>query len=180
MSKSRLLAGLILLQLLSLLTITQSWYQVSMKVNGSDTKLGDFDGVTSYPLSMTLALFGLAAMAVAVLSRNKRWGVGIASAVNLTLAIMLAFQVAHKNISALDSQLDRLTGIAKTHGLDTVSVEITLFPWISILLSTIIALAGGYLALTKWPASDIRYTAKTKGAADSPTDAIGIWDQQRP
>ena len=180
MNKSRLLAILVMLQLISLLTITQSWYQVSMSINDKQTSLGEFDGVASYPLAMTLALFCLAALAVAALSRNKRWGVAVASLVNLVLAFWLIIQVSQRNISALDSQLDRLTGIAKTHGLDSVSVELTIYPWLSIIVFLLIAALGTYLAASKWPASSAKYSASSRAKSESPSDAIGIWDQQRP
>jgi hypothetical protein len=99
------------------------------------------------------------------------------------LAIVLS-QIATKTISALDPQLDRLTGIANTHGIKDVTVSIATAPWLWAATVAVAAiwLVFGLVWQQKWQKHENtdRYDAAKpakKKSADIST--IEIWDNQR-
>ena len=186
MNKSKTLALALALQLLSLLLLTQEWVAVSMAGEKGSVSLGNFDGATTYPVAMPLSLFALAAIVVSAISQRftRISAMTLAAIANAgALAIVLS-QVATKSISALDPQLDRLTGIANTHGIKDLTVSIASAPWLWAATVAVAAiwLMFGLVWQQKWQSKEKtdRYTTgkpSRKKSADIST--IEIWDNQR-
>jgi Tryptophan-associated transmembrane protein (Trp_oprn_chp) len=186
MNKSKTLAIALALQLLSLLLLTQEWVGVSMAGENSSVSLGNFDGATTYPIAMPLSLFALSAIVVSAISQRltRISAISLAAISNASALTIVLSQVAIKSISALDPQLDRLTGIANTHGIKDVTVSIAAAPWLwaATLAIAAIWLLFGLVWQGQWQRQEKtdRYTTgkpSKKKSADIST--IEIWDNQR-
>lgn len=179
MNNRRLHLILFAIQLLNLLLLTQTWFSIAMKVNGANSTLGDFDATATYALAMPSSLLAAAATLVAFLvaGKAKRVVLGFIALVTAVLGAWLGLQVFNRNIAGLDSQLDKLTGIAKTHGIDNLQVQVGFAPWTWLAITGLIVLLGGYLATNRalWvvrqPVAPVK---KTKAAS-----TIDLWEQQR-
>jgi hypothetical protein len=167
------------MQLLALLLLTQNWYSVAMNINGNSTELGSFDGATTYPASMPAILLGLAAAVISflVVGWSRRIVFLTGSLVNLLLAFWLSLQISTKNIAALDVQLDRLTGIAKTHGVSGLSVSVTLYPWLWLAAAIITSAIALRLAVSK--TAFVKQGSNKRSSKGEQLTAIDIWEQQR-
>lgn len=186
MSKSKTIALALALQLLGLITLTQTWVSVSMASEGKSNSLGEFDGATTYPIAMPIALFAIAAVLIAAISRrlNRLIALALASVAELGALAFVMPQVLTRAISALDNQLDRLTGIANTHGIEDVSVSYSWAPWLWAFATLIAAtwLAFACLKQGSWQqqeTSDRYSTAKPAKKNKADTSTIEIWDSQR-
>ena len=186
MTKSRTLALALILQLLSLMALTQTWVSVSMANEGKSISLGEFDGATTYPIAMPLALFAVAAVLIAAISRRLSRLIALALATLAEIAglALVLPQVFTSSISALDSQLARLTGIANTHGIDDVSVATSWAPafWALTALLASILLTFSCFKQSSWRQQDSvdKYsTAKPSKKNKADTSTIEIWDSQR-
>lgn len=186
MTRGRALTIAITLQLLSVLALTQSWFQISMAPSGNTVQLGAYDGSTTYPAAMPLHLLGLAATMFATLTvRFARLLVlAIASLVSLLSLAFVGVSALSKQISALDGALDRLTGIANTHGISELSVETTFWFAVWIVCEFVVTF---WLILTiiwqsKWQTTAIADASgkQTKSAKSrNASSTIELWDQQR-
>ncbi|MBP6043425.1 MAG: Trp biosynthesis-associated membrane protein [Rhodoluna sp.] len=186
MTKSKTIALALALQLLGLIALTQTWVSISMASEGKTTSLGDFDGSTTYPTAMPLALFAISAVFIAAISRRvtRVTALALASLAELGALAFVLPQVLTRSISALDSQLDRLTGIANTHGIEDVSVSYSSAPWLWALAALLSAiwLAFALFKQGSWQQQETtdRYsTAKTAKKNKADTSTIEIWDSQR-
>lgn len=188
MSRPRALAIALAPQLLALLVLAQPWFKVSMQVDGSTVELGSFDGATTFAATSPIALLSLAALSVVAISAAKTRIAALIILIssNFAALISIAPMILQKHISALDSELDRLTGIANTHGLSNVTVTSSGFEylWIASVAVTIV-LGVWLLRLSKgWsnedksavgtPRSGSRRVSKAK-----PQSSIDLWDNQR-
>lgn len=186
MTKSKTIALALALQLLGLILLTQAWVTISMASEGKSSLLGDFDGATTYPTAMPIALFAIAAVLIAAISHRvtRLVALTLASLAELVALALVLPQVLTQSISALDSQLDRLTGIANTHGIEDVSVSYSLAPWIWA-FSTLLAaiwLAFAWFKQGSWQQQETadRYsTAKPAKKIKADTSTIELWDSQR-
>jgi hypothetical protein len=181
MTSRRLLALLLALQFLALLLLTQTWFTISMRRNGSLTSLGEFDGATTYSSAMPTTLFAIASCLVALLTKTKtkRVFLGLAALASTWLAIFLSLQVLVRNVSGLDPQLERLTGIAKTHGVTDLTIQTSLFPWMWLVVTALEIACAAWLAISGavWSvALPNNHLVKAKRA---PTSTIELWEQQR-
>ena len=186
MTKTRSLALALVLGLLALLLLTQSWFDISMAPNQSVVSLGSFDGASTYPVAMPLALFSLAALLVAAISIKRMQLVALILAlIAVTASLFLVIPaLAARNISALDQQLARLTGIANSHGISDLTVDSTYAGIAWIIAQSVL---GIWLVISvyrqpKWSNSDrSRYQKSTVngGKEKLDTSSIGLWDSQR-
>ena len=182
MSNRRLVALLLALQLLALLLLTQTWFSISILINGKKTVLGDFDATQSYAISMssTLLLLAMTLVIFLVSAPIARILLGFSTFISLALGVWLVpIQASSKNISELDGQLARLTGIAKTHGVTGLEIEISFTPWLWFLVSLLAALLAGYLSVSAKGWVKALTPNKGKGKSANPTSAIDLWDAQR-
>lgn len=186
MNRSKTLVLALALQLLSLLLLTQEWVAVSMAGEKGSVSLGNFDGATTYPVAMPLSLFALAAIVVSAISQRftRISAMALAAISNASALAIILSQVITKSISALDPQLDRLTGIANTHGIKDVTVSIATAPWMwaTTVAAAAIWLVFGLVWQKKWQRQEKtdRYaTAKPSKKKSADTSTIEIWDSQR-
>lgn len=184
MTKQRLLATALLFQLLALVLLVQTWFTLSMVIEDRPLELGAFDGSSAFPVSMPFALLALSALLVALISN----GFALASALSLTslsnlanLALVLPL-IAAQDLSALASQLDRLTGIANTHGLDDLGVDQSLLPfaWIAVTLVSALIPAISLKHVGKWQSARFdRVGTANKSKRTPAVSTIDLWDNQR-
>jgi hypothetical protein len=188
MSRPRALSIALAPQLLALIVLAQPWFKVYMLVDGKNVELGSFDGATTFPSTSPIALLSLAALSVVAISAAKTRvaAVLILITANLTALILITPMILQKQISALDTELDRLTGIANTHGLSNVTVSSTGFEYVW-LASLAITVAVGFwlLRLSKgWSNEDKSTSArpdrpKQSGSRVKTQSSIDLWDNQR-
>jgi hypothetical protein len=135
---------------------------------------------------MPLSLFALAAIVVSAISQRltRISAMSLAAISNASALAIILSQVTTKSISALDPQLDRLTGIANTHGIKDVTVSIATAPWMWAATVAVAAiwLGSGLVWQKKWQRQEKtdRYaTAKPSKKKSADTSTIEIWDSQR-
>ena len=184
MNKRRLLGLAIVLQLLALLTLVQDWYLPSMQIEGRNVDLGSFDGATTFAVSMPLSLLALAALLVAAISG----GFALFSALtlmglaNLGNLVLVGGLLLRRDLSSLDSQLDRLTGIANTHGLSDLTTDQTSYPiaWLALTISCLAASLTSIVSARRWlTASKDKAQATNPAKPQPPASSIDLWDSQR-
>jgi len=188
MSRPRALSIALAPQLLALIVLAQPWFSVSMLVEGENVQLGSFDGATTFPSTSPIALLSLAALSVVAISAAKTRvaAILILIAANFSAVIFIAPMILQKQISALDTELDRLTGIANTHGLSNVTVTSSSleFVWLACLAITVV-LGFWMLRLSRgWTNEDKSTSARSDGAKPRGSRAktessIDLWDNQR-
>ncbi len=182
MPNRRLVALLLFLQLLGLLLLTQPWFEISMEVDGKNSELGAFDGSQSYSITMSASLLLLAITLVVFLVAkiSARILMAVSSLLSAFLGMWIVLlQVLSKSVSELDSQLERLTGIAKTHGISGLEIDVSMYPWFWLATCLIGSILSGYLATSTggWSKPDLQKNTAKK--AKTPTSAIDLWDAQR-
>jgi hypothetical protein len=183
-NRSRSVALALAFQALALLALSQDWFSISMKVDGAFLELGSYNGASAYPVASPLALLSLAALSIVAISTGMTQRVAIAiTAISpiMTLAIVLPLAIRN-DVSALDAQLDRLTGIANTHGLQDLGIAATamIAPWA--LLTTLVAIFGVWMLFlaSRWQNLDRGVTIKKQPPSKaSPKTSIDLWDEQR-
>ena len=188
MSRPRALSIALAPQLLALIVLAQPWFKISMLVDGKNAELGSFDGATTFPSTSPIALLSLAALSVVAISAAKTRVAAILILItaNLSALILITPMILQKQISALDNELDRLTGIANTHGLSNVTVSSTGFEffWLASLAITV-AVGFWLLRLSKgWSNEDKSTSArpdrpKQRGSRVKTQSSIDLWDNQR-
>ncbi|MFM6963090.1 MAG: Trp biosynthesis-associated membrane protein [Micrococcales bacterium] len=194
MNQSRALALLAALQLLSILLLTQTWFSISMAPNGQSVVLGDYSGADANPSAMATSLFLLVGILVIAFTSSiaKTVALAVVTAVAAALASFVAFALISKNISALDSALDKLTGIAQTHGINDLTIEQSPSPIIWLASQTLVALVAlaALVYQRRWADQAAARkaklqqetglnTAKSKKTLEPQTSAIDLWDDQR-
>ena len=189
MNKNRALALALVLQVSALLILSQPWFRVSMQVDGASVELGSFDGASTYPVSSPLALLGLAALSIVAISasRTRFAAILIAALSEITALIAVIPLFVASDITALDGQLDRLTGIANTHGLQDLEILATPFGWIWIVISaSSLCYLLWMLQLSKsWSNQDKATSSRAKSLKQGtrhkgePKGSIELWDDQR-
>ncbi len=184
MTKSRSLALALAPQLLALIALAQPWFTISMLVDNSNVELGAFDGAKTFATASPLALLALAALAVAAISAAKTRLVAIALiAVSSLLSLsFLVPRILAQDVSSLDSQLDRLTGIANTHGLDEVSISASSWPfiWAALTFASLLFSIWMLRSASAWASEDkSRVSARSKSKDRRTATSIDLWDEQR-
>ena len=187
MSKSRAIATLLALQLLALLLITQTWYSISMAPNGHTVTLGDYTGVDAYASAMPTSLFVLTALLVVGFTVKVARVIALSAALLGALAVtLLTLQaILVRNISALDSSLDRLTGIAQTHGISdlTISQSVYAWLWVAVELLLCLVLAASLYWQKGWKAEPkptaVEAAGKPRKTTKQQKSTIELWDEQR-
>lgn len=179
MNNRRIQLLLLALELLGLLLLTQTWFSVRMDLNGTKTNLGEFDAIATYAIAMPASLLCAAAVLTGFLVSGlaKRMILGFAATIRAIVTLWLALQVTGQNIAGLDIQLDRLTGIAKTHGIKELSVATGLAPWLWLAVSALGVVVAGYLAIRPWPLA--LEGKQRKGVPRQVASTIDLWEQQR-
>jgi hypothetical protein len=97
-------------------------------------------------------------------------------------AFLLAPRIIGADISGLATQIEQLTGIAATHGIDDLTIVVLPWAWISLAsLALLVAIEVTFLLTERrWPkkvAKSDRY--QTGQTAKDENDTIGLWDSQR-
>lgn len=186
MTRGKALGLALVLQLLAILLLTQTWFEVLMAPNGKLVTLGSFDGATTYPAAMPLQLFALAATVFALLTRGAVRAVvlGLAALAPVASVVTIGLAAMNKQISALDSQLDRLTGIANTHGISGLTVNASTFTvlWLACEVVTALWLAASAWMSGNWKQNEAaQRTERAKSAkpGKSAKSTIDLWDDQR-
>lgn len=181
MTNQRILGGLLLLQGLNILLITQTWFTVEMEINGALASLGSFDAASAYAIAMPSSLLVGAALIVAFLLKGvaRSLVIAFASLATLAGAVWLTFQVVQRNVSGLDGQLEKITGIANTHGVESLTVSVSVAPWIWLATCLLSVLAGLYLSANRrgWVSSSTKTRSAQKTRPE--IDPIDLWEQQR-
>jgi hypothetical protein len=190
MTKSRSLAIALALQVAALLSLSQTWFVISMTADDSLVQLGAFDGASAYPAAASLSLLNLAALAIVAISSSKTRTIAIAiTAVSSLAALVVILPMAlNMDVSALDGQLDRLTGIANTHGLQSLDISSSAFVvlWVVSTLLSLIFSVWLLRSSRQWSNED-RAALSTqqsnrvarKAAIKKPKSSIDLWDDQR-
>jgi hypothetical protein len=160
-----------------------------MQVDGASVELGSFDGASTYPVSSPLALLGLAALSIVAISasRTRFAAILIAALSEITTLIAVIPLLVASDISALDGQLDRLTGIANTHGLQDLEILATPFGWIwTVISASSLCYLLWMLQLSKsWSNQDKATSSRAKSLKQGtrhkgePKGSIELWDDQR-
>ena len=184
MNRSRSVALALALQALALLSLSQDWFSISMKADGALVELGSYNGASAYPVASPLALLSLGALLVVAISIGITQRVAIAiTAISPIMALAIVLPLAVSNdVSALDAQLDRLTGIANTHGLQDLGIAQTAMIAIWALLTTLAAMFGVWMLFlaSRWQNLDRGVTIKKQRATKArPKTTIDLWDGQR-
>ncbi len=184
MARNRAIAILLATQLIVVLLLTQPWYSISMSPNGTLVTLGQFSGADANPSALATAIFALLAILLATFLRNAALRVCLAFVViaNSALAVFVAEALSQNRISALDGALDRLTGIAQSHGIQDLHVETSWlsFAWlVSAALSLVLAVSC-LIWQRNWLAVRAASVSKkaSKVTTTQPT-TIDLWDDQR-
>jgi hypothetical protein len=181
------------MQLLSILLLTQTWYSISMAPNGHSVVLGDYAGSDANPSAMPTLLF----VAVALLVVGFTTGVGRIIAIVAALLgsagalVLTGVATLTRNISALDSSLDRLTGIAQTHGISGLTTTQSAYAWAwlaSQLLISLLLVASlwwqrnwvpGQTRAKAGAEADAKLGAGSRKKPAAKKSAIELWDEQR-
>lgn len=186
MNKTRSVSLAFGLQVLALIAISQPWFIVSMVVEGSSASLGSFDGAKTFAIVGPLALLSIAALAVTTISAHKTRFLAVVLTALASLAALIDAvpRVLAKDISGLDGQLDRLTGIANTHGLDTLAISVSVWPylWALFTFASLLVAAWMLRLSTTWTNEDRSAAAsklKPRAKAAASTSSIDLWDDQR-
>lgn len=184
MNRARSVSLALAFQVLALLTLSQDWFTISMKADGAIVQLGSYSGASAYPVATPLALLSLAALSIVAISTGLTQRAAIAiTALSPVASIAIVLPLAiGKDVSALDSQLDRLTGIANTHGLQDLGIEQTAMIAIWAMLVAVSALTAIWMFLlaARWENLDRGVkAAKQRAAKKRPKTSIDLWDEQR-
>ena len=176
----RLLTLLLLIQLICLVILTQSWFQISMEIDRKINVLGDFDAIASYPVAMPISLLSCTAIFIAFLLQGlgRRIVLVLLAAISTLSMSFLGVQILSRDVSGLDGQLEKLTGIAKTHGVEGLSTQMTFSPWIWLAFAIISSSLSIYLAIRRQDPSSIRQQPK-KTDKSAPRSSIELWERQR-
>lgn len=186
MTKNRFLSLALLMQVILLILLVQTWFTLSMQIDSRTVSLGSFDGASAFPVTMPLALFSLVAILIALISAGKTaYAAVIATAsANLVVLALTIPSLLVLDLSALDSQLDRLTGIANTHGLDELVISTSLASpvWIVANLIAVALLLYSFRLRKSWQKVE-SITRLPNGAkrttTKEPDSTIDLWDSQR-
>jgi hypothetical protein len=105
-----------------------------------------------------------------------------ASALTAFGLIVLAGKISESDVSGLAPQIEKLTGIAATHGIKDLTILVLPFSGISLALMGLLVVVELVFLFSerRWPkrvAKSDRY--QTKQSEKEPNDTIGIWDSQR-
>ena len=183
-TKSRTLGLWALILLANYISVAQPWFGLEMAPNGTAVELGRYDGFTAYAFVSPLLLVCLAALFASAflggVGRKISGGVALA-ATGLGL-FLLAPRIFGSDISGLSTQIEKLTGIAATHGIEDLTVLVMPWAWISLAcLALLFAIESAFLmAEGRWPkkiAKSDRF--QTSQTAKDENDTIGLWDSQR-
>ena len=187
LSKQRLTFLALVLQASALILISQTWYSISMSPEGHTVVLGDYSGADANPSAM--ATSGFSAVAILVLAFSQRLALRIAAALALIANVVLGFAVAlglaNRNISALDTELDRLTGIAGTHGIKGLTIVQNSTGWVWLVIEIVLVLSLAYAAIVAPTAVRALKPSKsgkgknTTSKAKAAATTIDLWDDQR-
>jgi hypothetical protein len=183
-NRSRSVALALAFQALALLSLSQDWFSISMKADGALVELGSYNGASAYPVATPLALLSLAALSIVAISTGITQRIAIAiTAISPVAALSIVLPLAVSNdVSALDAQLDRLTGIANTHGLQDLGIAQTAMITIWALLTALSAVAAVWMLFlsSRWQNLDRGVTIKKQRATKArPKTTIDLWDEQR-
>lgn len=180
---------LITLQLLNLLLLTQNWYSISMAPNGQSVTLGDYTGADANPSAMASTSFALVAILVVGFTAGLARLIAIILALlaDVALTVFVGMAIVHQNISALDSTLDRLTGIAQTHGISglTISQSWLAIAWLIVQVLLDLSLVASAIWQRRWSSTRAAKTtskdapAAAKRKPRKPASTIDLWDDQR-
>lgn len=184
LTKSKTLGLWALILLANYIASAQPWYSLEMAPNGTTVELGRYDGFTAYAFLSPILLVCLAALFASAFigGVGRKIAGALAIAVSALGVGLLAPRIIEADVSGLSSQIEKLTGIAATHGIDDLNVIVLSWAWISLasLLLLVAAQAGFLITERNWPTkiakSDRYQTAQT---AKDENDTIGLWDSQR-
>lgn len=186
MTKHRYLAVAFLMQITVHILLVQTWFTLSMRVDSRAVDLGSFDGATSFPVILPLSLLSLIAILIGLISNGAALysAVCAAAAANLLGVLVTVPKLLSLDLSALDTQLDRLTGIANTHGLDelAISSSVAASGWVALNLMTAMFLLFSFRYRKSWRRvhSTENVPSKANRSVEKTTaSTIDLWDSQR-
>lgn len=181
LSKGRVFSILGVFVILAFIFSGQGWFTVSMNPNDSVVILKSFDGYTTFAYLSPLLLVCLAGIATASISNGTTRLMsfllgGLASSLLVALSV---FNVVNQNLSGISKQIESATGIAATHGIKDLAVQVSYFASISIASYVLLAAAFGlaFLASRQWKAA-VRGQSPIPAKKNS-KDPISLWDEQR-
>lgn len=181
LSKGRVFSILGIFMILAFVFSGQGWFTVSMNPNDAAVILKTFDGYTTYAYLSPLLLVCLAGIAIASISNGTTRLVsfllgGLASAALVLLSIV---NVANQNLSGVAKQIESATGIAATHGIKDLTVEVSNFSSISIASYALLSVAfvWSVVASRHWKA--VVKAQASNSTIKSAKDPISLWDEQR-
>lgn len=184
LTKSRTLGLWAIALLASYIAAAQPWFSLEMAPNGSPVELGRYDGFTAYGFLSPILLVCVAALfASAFLGTiGRKVAGGISILATALSAVLLAPRVIGADVSGLAPQIEKLTGIAATHGIDGLTVLTLSWAWMTLACLGLLLAVEVLFLLTerKWPkklAKSDRY--QTGQTAKDDNDTIGLWDSQR-
>lgn len=173
-----LLAGL---QLAAWIAASQNWFQVTMAPNDNSVLLKSFDGFSSYAFISPLLLVTLASFIVGLLSKAvvRVIAFALAGISQMILTVLSVSKVAASDLSGVAKEIEAATGIAVSHGISDVTIDIQPAAFIALVSFALLALIlfATAFASRKWAAQ--QRTEAPKSAKNSPRDPISLWDQQR-
>lgn len=157
-----------------------------MAVDGAKVQLGVFDGASAFPSATPLALLALAALAVTAISQSftRRVAIILVATSSLVALLLTLPQILNQDVSALDGQLDRLTGIANTHGLENVEITSYWFAyaWVALAAACVAFSIWMLRSSATWSNQDRSSDSSKKSSTPSkkqPKTSIDLWDDQR-
>lgn len=168
-----------------MLTSAQVWYDVNMSPNEETVSLKSFDGYTVYPWIISILLVSLASIAAAAISRKlgRIVALSIGFAASAALVALTATALVKTDLLAVSKQIELATGIAATHGISNVSVSTLLPAYVALGAFFLLMLCFGLALISQrsWAerAASPRTQADKASKTTSPTDSIGLWDDQR-
>jgi hypothetical protein len=183
-TKSRTLGLWAFILLASYISAAQPWFSLEMSPNGTPVELGRYDGFTAYGFLSPILLVCLAALFSSAFLGGVARKISAAVALVATGVglVLLVPKIVAADISGLASQIEKLTGIAATHGIKDLTVLVLPWAWISMACLALLLAIEALLLLTErnWPKKSTKSDRYQTGqVAKDENDTIGLWDSQR-
>lgn len=193
LTRARALTLIAVLEILSWITSSQNWFEISMAPNDETVVLQSFDGLTSYGFIGPILAVTLAAFSVALLTNGKSRILvfALGAAFTVGLAAFATISVLEQNLNGVAKQIEAATGIAATHGITGLATQT--LPGAFLAIGSYILLALGFVvaavssgswnqkSISKEAASSSKPVAEkqAKHPAKRSGDPISLWDEQR-
>lgn len=158
-----------------------------MAPNAEVTDLGQFGGTAAFAfITPLLAIECLALLLILISSKPLRFVLSSLGLIaSLLVGVLALIGWSTSDSSGLKSEIERLTGIALTHGLE-LSISNLFSGFIFFIACLLAGLSFGLILVSQnsWARRNRRYETNTstgfnKSKPTEPRDSIGLWDSQR-